>query len=145
MSIIIYTQENGNAAVVYPVDPSIPIEELASGAVPQGTDYTILDSLPDGFDNTFFDAYEHKDGTLVVNIDKAKEIRLNQFREVRKPLLDALDTQYIRALERGDSVLQGSIAAQKQALRDVTKGTLPDNLASIKEHSPSILYPASTN
>jgi hypothetical protein len=55
---------------------------------------------------------------IKINVDKAKEIQKNKLREARKPLLEKLDVDFVRALELGGDT--ASIAAQKQALRDVT-------------------------
>ncbi len=55
---------------------------------------------------------------IKVNLDKAKEIQKDKIRQVRKPLLEKLDVDFVRALEFGTDT--ASIAAQKQALRDVT-------------------------
>jgi hypothetical protein len=55
---------------------------------------------------------------IKINIDKAKEIQKDKLREARKPLLEKLDVDFVRALELGGDT--ASIAAQKQALRDVT-------------------------
>lgn len=55
---------------------------------------------------------------IKVNLDKAKEIQKDKLRLARKPLLEKLDVDFVRALELGRDT--ASIAAQKQALRDVT-------------------------
>lgn len=55
---------------------------------------------------------------IKVNLDKAKEIQKDKLRRARKPLLEKLDVDFVRALELGGDT--ASIAAQKQALRDVT-------------------------
>ena len=55
---------------------------------------------------------------IKINIDKAKEIQKNKLREARKPLLEKLDVDFVRALELGGDT--ASIATQKNALRDVT-------------------------
>lgn len=57
---------------------------------------------------------------ITINLDKAKNIQKNRWREARKPLLTQLDTEFMRAVESGDIVKQQQIAAKKQALRDVT-------------------------
>ena len=57
---------------------------------------------------------------ITINLDKAKNIQKNRWREARKPLLIQLDTEFMRAVESGDTVKQQQIAAKKQALRDVT-------------------------
>ena len=55
---------------------------------------------------------------IKINLDKAKEIQKDRMRVVRKPLLEKLDVDFVRALETGGDTT--SITAQKQALRDIT-------------------------
>ena len=74
-----------------------------------------------------------------INIDKAKAIKLDQFRAERAPKLAALDVAFVRALEQGDTAEQARIAAEKQALRNVTKVALPDDVAVLKDFKPDIL------
>jgi len=77
--------------------------------------------------------------SIRINIDKAKAITLDRLRSERAPKLAALDVAFMRAVEQGDTAAQASIAAQKQALRDVTKVALPDDLAVLKDFKPDIL------
>lgn len=53
-----------------------------------------------------------------VNLDKAKEITKDKIRKVRKPLLEAEDVKFQRALET--SADTSAIVAEKQRLRDLT-------------------------
>ena len=55
-----------------------------------------------------------------INVDKAKALHKDKIREVRNPLLQAEDVNFMRAVEAGDTDTQSSVAAKKQALRDVT-------------------------
>ena len=55
---------------------------------------------------------------IKVNLDKAKEIQKDKIREARKPLLEKLDVDFVRALEIGNDTTP--IKEQKQALRDAT-------------------------
>jgi hypothetical protein len=138
MPYITYPQFNGQVAVIIPADPSLSIEEIATKDVPEGVPYKIIDNL--NIDYFYFNAYEfNEEDGAVINIYKAKEIHLNKFREVRKPLLEALDVQYMKALETGDQTTISYVVSSKQALRDVTKISLPDNLADIKNTWPNIL------
>jgi len=57
---------------------------------------------------------------ITINMDKARKIKQDQIRDERKPLLEKLDVQFMRAVESGNSALQTEIATQKQALRDCT-------------------------
>lgn len=77
--------------------------------------------------------------SIRINIDKAKAIKLDQFRAERAPKLAALDVAFVRALEQGDTAEQARIATQKQALRDVTKVALPDDVDALKDFKPDIL------
>tara|TARA_R110001606_G_scaffold286673_1_gene434896 strand:- start:381 stop:605 length:225 start_codon:yes stop_codon:yes gene_type:complete len=55
---------------------------------------------------------------ITVNLDKAKQITKDKIRRTRKPLLDAQDVVFQRALEsNGDTT---AIVAEKQRLRDLT-------------------------
>jgi len=55
---------------------------------------------------------------IKINVEKAKEIQKNKMRYIRKPLLEKLDVDFVRALELGTDTTP--ITTQKQALRDVT-------------------------
>jgi hypothetical protein len=77
--------------------------------------------------------------SIRINIDKAKAIKLDALRAERAPKLAALDLAFMRAVEQGDTAKQASIAAEKQALRDITKAPLPDDVATLKDFTPDIL------
>ena len=73
---------------------------------------------------------------IKVNLEKAKEIQKNHWRALRKPLLAALDTEFMLALESEDKAKQKEIKAKKQALRDITKTdlsqvTTPEELKAV--------------
>lgn len=55
---------------------------------------------------------------IKINVDKAKEIQKNMMRVVRKPLLEKLDVDFVKALEIGSDLEE--IKIKKQELRDVT-------------------------
>lgn len=138
MALITYQQESGQVAILIPVDTSFTIEEIAARDVPFGCSYTIIDSVD--IDDDYFDAYEfHPELGAEINIDKAKAIHLDKWRVARVPKLAALDVEFMRAVEKADTAKQAEIAAQKQALRDVTLTPLPDTLPEIKATWPEIL------
>ena len=58
--------------------------------------------------------------SIGINVDKAKEIHKDKIREVRNPLLQAKDVEYMRAQESGNTEKIAEIVAEKQALRDAT-------------------------
>jgi len=55
-----------------------------------------------------------------IDINKAKDIHKDKIREVRNPLLQAKDVEYMRAQESGNVEKVAEIVAEKQALRDAT-------------------------
>ena len=75
---------------------------------------------------------------IKVNMTKAREIKRDQLRAERKPLLEQLDVEFMRAQEQGDQAKADEIAARKQALRDVTDdpaidaATTPDELKAVR-------------
>ena len=131
---ITYPQPNGQVAVVIPTgDVNNAIKD-----VPAGVEYKIVDFLD--IDNDYFNAYEFDSQVgAKVNIEKAKAIHLDKFRAARAPKLAKLDIDFMKAVEANDEVKKGEIIAAKQALRDVTLTTLPDDLAGIKATWPDIL------
>jgi hypothetical protein len=72
---------------------------------------------------------------ITINIDKAKAIWKDKWREARKSKLSALDVEFMRAVEAGNSSKQAEIATQKQALRDVTltpiEGNTPEEIKAV--------------
>lgn len=131
---ITYPQPNGQVAVVIPTgDVNGAIKD-----VPEGVEYKIVDSVD--IDNDYFNAYEF-DAELgaKVNIEKAKAIHLDKFRADRKPKLDKLDIDFMKAVEANDESAKAAIIADKIALRDVTLTPLPDNLEGIKATWPEVL------
>ena len=98
-------------------------------------------SETNSLDMFFGDALELENKQIVVNIQRAKKIWIEEFRKARKQLLVALDIEFMRAVESGDATLQGEIASKKQALREVTTVKLPDTLEGIKSTWPNILGP----
>jgi len=66
---------------------------------------------------------------ITINFDKAKEITKDRLRAERKPLLEAQDVAFQRALESGADT--SAIVAEKQRLRDVTQ--LADSATTLDE------------
>jgi hypothetical protein len=100
----------------------VGVREISADEVPQ--------------DRTFRDAWTD-DGSLSVDLDRAREIHRDNLRRLRAPLLTRLDVEYQRADEAGDGPRKRQVAAQKQALRDVTAdpaidaARTPDELEAI--------------
>jgi len=74
---------------------------------------------------------------ITVNMDKARDIKKDMIRADRTPKLEALDVEFMRAVEAGDTAAQATIATKKQALRDATDdpaiaaAATPDELKAV--------------
>ena len=66
---------------------------------------------------------------IIVDINKAKDITKDRLRAERKPLLEAQDVLFQRALE--SSADTSAIVAEKQRLRDITKQV--DTMTTVEE------------
>lgn len=77
------------------------------------------------------------DGTVISeDLNAAKAIFADKVREVRGPLLEALDADYMKALEASADTAQ--IVADKQALRDApTAGDSATTITELKAAWPS--------
>lgn len=134
MAFIIYSQQDNKLAVIMPTgDVNDAIKD-----VPEGKPYAVVSDLSN-VDYAYFDGFVYEDGEAVADIASCKTIHKNKWRAARKPLLEKLDVEYMRALEIEDTVSAASIAVQKQELRDVTQTELPDTLSEIKEVWPECL------
>jgi len=115
--IIVHTNEYGFVSVTIPTG-EISIEEVLAKDCPDHAIIVNSADLPNEH-HDFFNAWELADGQVTVNIDKATDITKNRLRLERKPLLEAQDVLFQRALEAGADTKV--IVAEKQRLRDITK------------------------
>lgn len=69
---------------------------------------------------SFRDAWSLSGSVISEDLTKAKEIFKDKIREVRKPLLEAEDVAYMKALEADDSAAKTASATKKTNLRDAT-------------------------
>ena len=66
---------------------------------------------------------------IKIDIAKAKEITKDKLRAERKPLLEKLDVDFIKAQETGADT--SAIVAEKQRLRDIT--LIVDSMTTVDE------------
>ena len=86
-------------------------------------------------DRHFRNAWTLSGKTISEDLAVAKTIFKDKVREARKPLLEAEDVVYMKALEAGDSSAQSASVTKKKALRDApaTKAiTDADTIAKLK-------------
>ena len=128
-NVIVFTNAKGGVSVCYPTG-DIPIDQVQSKDIPAGVESFIVDvnTLPnDDFD--FFDAWEHVDGVVTINLDKAKTITKDRLRYERTALLSEQDVAFQRAIEIGADT--SAIVAEKRRLRDIT--LLADSCTTLAE------------
>ena len=67
------------------------------------------------------------------DLDTAKTIFKDKIREVRKPLLEAEDVKYMRAIEDDDATAKAASATKKTALRDAPGASAITSATTITE------------
>ena len=86
-------------------------------------------------DRHFRNAWAISGSVISEDVTKAKEIFKDKIRDVRKPLLEAEDVAYMKALETSDSSAQTASAATKKKLRDAPAASAissADTIAKLK-------------
>jgi len=81
----------------------------------------------------FRDAWSLSGSVISEDMTSAKEIFKDKIREVRKPLLEAEDVAYMKALEADDSAAKTASANKKTALRDATSASAISSATTIAE------------
>jgi len=79
----------------------------------------------------FRGAWSLSGNVISEDLTKAKEIFKDKIREVRKPLLEAEDVAYMKALEADDSAAKTASATKKTNLRDATDASAISSATSI--------------
>jgi hypothetical protein len=138
MRKIIFTRLDGGVSVVHPVRNTIgetlttdaEIEQRAWNKLPEDAiNPQFVEETAIPADRTFRNAWKVEAGSVAVDMGKAKDLTKDRLRIERKPLLEAQDVAFQRALETGSSTVE--IVKEKQRLRDVTKQV--DALTSLDE------------
>jgi hypothetical protein len=85
-------------------------------------------------DRSYRGAWTDDGKAISHDMEKAREIQREKLREARKPLLEALDVDVIKAqTETKDARAVASAVAEKQRLRDVTDDPRIDAAQSVEE------------
>ena len=78
---------------------------------------------------------------ITIDMNKARLITQGMIREARKPVLEKLDIEYMKASEFQDSATMAEVAAKKQLLRDlpastaIQEATTPEELEHLARNS----------
>lgn len=121
-----YTRNN-NTTIIAVLDSALP-QTVEQCKITFAAAHGELDWLhtDDDIDANFSDAYL---GSNNYDLTQCKEIKKNMLRSQRKPLLEAQDVAFQRALESNSSTT--AIIQEKQRLRDITN--LCDAATSLEE------------
>lgn len=84
-------------------------------------------------DRSFRNAWSLSGNVISEDLDSAKAIFRDKVREVRKPLLDAEDVVYMKALEADDATAKAASVAKKTSLRDAPAASAIDSATTITE------------
>jgi hypothetical protein len=137
MRKIIFTRPDGGTSIVNPVInvreaiTEAEAEQRAFAKLPPGAinpQFVDASAIPQ--DRTFRNAWKQNGTAVEHDMPKCRELHRDRLRMIRKPLLEGLDAQYLRADETGDLVEKARIAVKKQALRDVTADPGIDSAAT---------------
>ena len=86
-------------------------------------------------DRHFRNAWKLNGSVMTEDITEAKKIFQDKIREVRKPLLEAEDVAYMKALEASDASAKDASVANKKKLRDAPAASAissADTIAKLK-------------
>jgi hypothetical protein len=88
-------------------------------------------------DRHFREAWTEVDGVIDVDMPKARGVHMDNIRKERNKKLTALDLDFLRAIEAGDTSEQDRVAGEKQVLRDIPQtfdlsgATTPEELKAL--------------
>ena len=82
-------------------------------------------------DRHFRNAWKLSGSVMAEDMTAAKVIFKDKIREVRKPLLEAEDVIYMKALEADDASAKTASVAKKKALRDAPAATAIENADTV--------------
>lgn len=136
MPRILYQTPDGSVAVLIPApDCGLTLEEVAAKDVPAGLAWQIVEDADVPADRAFRNAWRLQDGSIHPDHAVCCALTKDRLRVERRPLLEVLDVQVLRAMEAG--LPTADLIAEKQRLRDVTKLVTDDlSLAAMKGLHP---------
>lgn len=155
MKVIIYQEENNGLVVLYPAyQPEWSQQQqddfllfVQNKDVPNLSDGSKRKSWIIDGEQTLPLKYIRKawkinnDGEIYFDRLEAENVKKDQFRFLREPLLEKLDVQFMKAIEFGATSSLSEISSKKQILRDITNIDLSSYDTPEKLHSfiPEVL------
>ena len=121
MNYIVYQNpNNNNIELLIPcLDVNLYFDEIVKdipkndlGEIP---DYIIVNEIP-----KFIETYDLRNKLIKRNRNKLINFKLNEWRNLRKPILQKLDIEFMKAFDFNDTNKLNEIRYKKQVLRDIT-------------------------
>ena len=135
MKAILYNDDNGQLCVIFPnysecindEQKENLLQTIINKDLPKKSDGSIREYFIKEYNQLEDRRYikpawklNKTTGEMYFDYNLGKEIKKNQFRQLRKPLFEKLDTEFMKALENNDFNTLNTIKAKKQILRDIT-------------------------
>lgn len=133
----IYKRPDGGVSILQAVDEAVLARKRYEADHPDHIFIGEVDitELPD---REFRNAWEHDGEKIVPSLPKAIELQKDKLRFARKPLLEALDAEYMRADEKGSGAAKSAVVERKQVLRDLPQAC---DKANTLEELKAIMLP----
>jgi len=139
---VLYTKINNNLSIHYFNTVNQCLDFVSKNSVSAYKYKVISEQLPMDFYFAFFWNDQVKDADI--NIDVAKEIKRDQYRQLRDPLLQQLDLLFIKCLENDDVEKKSRVVFMKNKLRDITMHDLPNCWQELLHFYPNCLIEANS-
>lgn len=115
--------KNGDKLALVTVGEGVDIKKYAEENIPSEVDKIIINKyfvLQNDMD--FFDAWDidMKNKKIIIDMPKARDIWRSQLRIERAKEFKKLDVEFMKALEDGNTYVQGVITEKKKKLRNIT-------------------------
>lgn len=105
--------------IIVPVNASLENIQLSMQEL--NVNFQILEREDIPVDRYFREAWQLDGKQITINMQKAIEIHKELLRQKRKPMLEILDAEYLKAMENQDNVRMSFIISKKEQLRNVTQ------------------------
>ena len=114
-------------------DPPVDPTPFASVVDKDGNEKRYDELTTQPTDRSFRDAWSLSGTVITEDLDAAKDIFKDKVREARKPLLEAEDTVFMKALEDDDATAKANSKTKKDNLRDAPAASAISSATTIDE------------
>ena len=135
MKAILYNDDNNQFCIIFPnynectndAEKEIVLQNIINKDLPKKPDGSMRQYFIKEYNELEDRRYvkpawklNETTGEMYFDYNLGKEMKKNQFRQLRKPLFEKLDTEFMKAIENSDFDTLNIIKNKKQILRDIT-------------------------